>query len=702
MGVVAIRSKKTYPELFAEPFREHNGFLLSMPNVLADLLSACLEQAPPQAVVDIVLQDAPFAVQLIEVAAKSGYHPPDPREPVTAAVNSLGYSRVISLALQAARRILEQQLSPAEIGFFQQLWRASRFTGQAARCIAPSVNYPYIEEAQLAGLLQNIGLYQLLFTHGAGFLKHDPVSWSCADQLQWEREQFGTDHLEIAVATIGRWKLDSFLAATFDFLLAPGGQLQTANPLLRIARLAQLFAASGAEVDADAVQLGGMFFNLRPTETTYLFDWVTSLSAPACAGGADESTAMETFHLECRRLTRQVFLVASQESARARLHAGKTPEEVVEIARILYLENCPARKVLFFLLDQRRQELVGVSAQTGSRMSREMNIPLDSTSSLASRAFETESGICSFTAEQALTVTDHLLARLCGEQGFVCYPLYYQGQPLALMVFGIAHAKDADELKTAAMSMLHPLVSTALAQVSVGEFYRVGDGTLLLRRVNHEISSPLTIINNYAEVLQHSLAQQADRELASAIRQESQRVDEIVHYYLNQQDAFAFPDQQVDVNLLVHEAVDTLQHSKFTPRHIAVTYELQPDLPRLATMAVLIRQILANLLINAAEALDDGGEIRLISREGYCSERGRYVEICVVDNGPGIPPGLRERLFRPVVSTKGEGHVGSGLSIVKGMVDDLGARINCHSHQGSGTSFSLQLPVVDDFSFFSS
>jgi signal transduction histidine kinase len=702
MGVVSISKNQPLPELSTEPFSEQGVALLSKPDVLADLLSACLDHATPQVVVDIILQDAPFAAQLIEVATRASSHPLDPREPVTAAVNSLGYPLIISLALQAARRVLEHKLSPAEVVFLQKLWCASRFAGQAARCIAPSVNYPYIEEAQLAGLLQNIGLYQLFIAHGGCFLEHDPFPWSSEEQIVWEREQFGADHLEIAARKIESWKLDSFLAATVDFLTMPDSQLQTANPLFRIARLAQLFAGSTIELNPEASRLGELFFSLRPSETGYLFDWVNSLSMPARSGGTDETVAQDAFSEACRRLTRQVFLVASQEAARARLQVGTTPEEVVGIAGTLYLESSPAQKVLFFLLDQRRQELVGIAGKGGSRLSRELNIPLNNAASLASRALGTETAISSFGSKQAMTVTDRLLARLCDGQGFVCCPLSYQGQPLALLVFGFACAEDADVLQTPAVKLLHPLVSMALAQVSLGEFYRVGDGTLLLRRVNHEISSPLTIINNYAEVLKHSLAQQGDRELVTAIRQESQRVDEIVRYYLNQQDNYEFPDQQVDINEVIRETVDTLQLTELTARHIAVEFDLQQDLPRLSTMKVLIRQILVNLLTNAAEALGSGGEIRLVSREGCCSDRGRYVEICVADNGPGIPAAIRERLFRPVVSTKGGAHAGAGLSIVKGMVEDLGGRISCHSQADVGSSFYIQLPIVDDFSLFSS
>ncbi len=700
MGVISISKKEPFPEPSAKACGVKGSSLLSMPDVLADLLAACLQNASPQSVVEIILQDAPFAAHLIDVAVKDSHHKLDATEPVTAAVNSLGYPMIVSLVLQAARQVLEHKLSTAEISYLKKLWRTSRFTGQAARCIAPSVNYPYIEEAQLCGLLQNLGLYQLLTQHGDLFLDKAPVSWSCEKQAVLEQQYFHTDHLRLAADKVESWGLDSFLADAIRFLMVDSGQLQTANPLFRIARMAQLFAGSAGDLNPEAGRLGELFFNLRQSETDYLFEWVTSLSAPAFKAKDNDAASVESFNKACRRLTRQIFLVASQEAARARLTSGTTPEEIAEIARSLYLENSQAKKVHFFLLDQRRQELIGISSKDGSRLSRELKLPLISEASLAARALSSESAVSSFTTDQALTVTDHLLMRLGGGQGFVCYPLISNDSPLAVVVFGFDNAYEADGLQSPAITILHPIVSAALAQVSMGEFNRIGDGALLLRRVNHEISSPLTIIGNYAEVLKHNLSGRSGRELAEAIKQESQRVDEIVHYYLNQQDTYEFPDQEIDINHLVQETVDTLREAELTPRNIELIQRFQQDLPLLSSMAILIRQILINLIKNAAEALDHGGQIILATREGFCSERGRYVEINIADNGPGIPPAIRERLFRPVVSTKGGGHAGSGLSIVKGMVEDLGGRISCHSDPEQGTSFFLQLPVVDDFSLF--
>ncbi|RLB76837.1 MAG: histidine kinase, partial [Deltaproteobacteria bacterium] len=118
-------------------------------------------------------------------------------------------------------------------------------------------------------------------------------------------------------------------------------------------------------------------------------------------------------------------------------------------------------------------------------------------------------------------------------------------------------------------------------------------------------------------------------------------------------------------------------------------------LDEMAANPVLVKQVLVNLLKNAAEAAGEGGAVQIVTRDGYSADRGKHVEIIVRDNGPGIDPELQEKLFQPVVSSKGANHAGVGLTIVKGMVDDLGGWISCHSSATSGTSFNLQLPCAD-------
>jgi len=322
-----------------------------------------------------------------------------------------------------------------------------------------------------------------------------------------------------------------------------------------------------------------------------------------------------------------------------------------------------------------------------------VTIPLVAGLSLAATALLESGPRDSFQFESSLTVGDQVLTRLCRSAGVCCLPLQLGDRKIGVVVLGVDRAVD---VKTSRFALLSPLVSRALEGMSnrVDEYFI--ESTSLLRRVSHEVSGSLTVIGNYAGVLNQALDGEENREMAASIKNEVRRIDDILNYYLNQQELPNFPEHRIDLNHLLRDTVAALESSEIKPRQIKVQYELQNDLNKIATNPLLVKQVLVNLIKNAAEAVAEGGTLQLITRDGYASDQGRYIEIVVRDSGPGITPEVRSRLFKPVTSTKGAGHSGVGLSIVKGMVDDLGGRISCHSSAGSGTSFYVQLPDTDE------
>jgi signal transduction histidine kinase len=107
-----------------------------------------------------------------------------------------------------------------------------------------------------------------------------------------------------------------------------------------------------------------------------------------------------------------------------------------------------------------------------------------------------------------------------------------------------------------------------------------------------------------------------------------------------------------------------------------------------------IRQILINLIRNAAESLPDAGGSVTIKTSAPVWQSGRsWVEVEVADTGTGIPDTVREALFAPGKTSKGEGHSGLGLSIVKQLVDDMDGIVDCHTGQ-EGTTFRILLPTA--------
>ena len=669
--------------------------LLCMPQVLIELIEACLGGDDTQLLADIVLRDAALSAKIILAASKTSSKPLDPLEPVSSAIRTLGIPMIIGIALQASQQIVRHKFSPQELSFQHSLWFSSQISSLVARCLAPSVNYPDIEEAQLSGLLLNLGIHALFASEGGSYLDQNVNSYSSSIQCHFEETTYKINHLQIADKLIDPWQIDSFLADAIRFLHADVSQIEQSGTLLKIARLVQQFCQDSQQLTVETEALAGRLFGFSQSEVAYLFDWASGLYPQFGTFLNDVEKLQVEMAVALDRLTELSFILADQEAARARLSGGKNPEELVVIARSLYLENSPATDAFFFLADQQNFQLSGILTDGQPRLIGELKIPMEVKSSLISAALLSGSPVNSFQPTQPLTVTDHLLLRLCKSQGMSCHPFHFEGRALGVVVLGVDSAVDSGRLQSLRIKMFGQVVSVALMQLSLTNQGQFNDGSNLLRRVSHEINNPLTIIGNYAGVLNQLLTDTADRNLSESIKKEVQRIDDIMEYYLNKQELPEFPEDSINLNQLVQDTVDSLNDVEFKPRQIVPGFDLQSTLDKMATNPVLVKQILVNLLKNAAEAAGEGGKVQIITRDGYSADRGRHVEIIIRDNGPGIDPQLQETLFQPATSSKGAGHVGVGLSIVKGMVDDLGGGISYHSSVKSGTSFHLQLPCGD-------
>jgi len=100
-------------------------------------------------------------------------------------------------------------------------------------------------------------------------------------------------------------------------------------------------------------------------------------------------------------------------------------------------------------------------------------------------------------------------------------------------------------------------------------------------------------------------------------------------------------------------------------------------------------EVLTNLILNAMDAMPQGGTLSIATR----SERGREVRVTVTDSGTGMPETVRQRIFEPFYSTKGEGGSGLGLSMAYSIVRRHGGEIEVDSEPGRGTTFTLIFPV---------
>lgn len=210
-----------------------------------------------------------------------------------------------------------------------------------------------------------------------------------------------------------------------------------------------------------------------------------------------------------------------------------------------------------------------------------------------------------------------------------------------------------------------------------------------VREIGHEASNPLSIIQNYLATLRIKLGERHDaQQEIGIIREEIERVGRILKR-ISERPTVGLRGESL--NAVVRQVSDLFSASMGAARKIAIEVDLCPDVPPTVGAADPIRQILANLLKNAAEALKSGGHIRIATKHPVSVGGRCYTELVVEDNGPGLPQEIMANLFSPGASTKGSEQRGLGLSIVKRLADDMDAILLCSSSH-NGTRFQLLLP----------
>ncbi len=258
---------------------------------------------------------------------------------------------------------------------------------------------------------------------------------------------------------------------------------------------------------------------------------------------------------------------------------------------------------------------------------------------------------------------------------------------------------------------MHLAVTSArleLAQGKAGTVLVVEDTSELLRaqrqlawkevaqRVAHEIKNPLTPIALSAERIGRHL-DRGQPDSPSVIRKCSEVILACVGTLRTLVDQFSalaqFPaprPRPCDMNQIADEAL-----ALFAGRleGITVKRDLEPGLPRVLADHEAIRRALANLIDNAAEAMQ-GSLLRVLCVRSSLAEDGGAVEIEVSDTGHGLTEEIRERLFLPFYSTKHRG-TGLGLSIAAKIIQELGGSIRAESNTPKGARFLIRLPLLD-------
>ncbi len=215
----------------------------------------------------------------------------------------------------------------------------------------------------------------------------------------------------------------------------------------------------------------------------------------------------------------------------------------------------------------------------------------------------------------------------------------------------------------------------------------------LVSGVAHELNNPLTSVMGYAQLLQAADVSEDVRDDLRRVYQEAQRSARIIQSLLTFARKETAEKLYTDINQVL---IDTMNLRAYQLRvdNIELVRELDEHLPWTMTAPHQLQQVLLNLINNAHQAmLDYRGGGRLVVRS---ETDGQVIKVKVIDNGPGIPEDTLSKIFDPFFTTKEVGQgTGLGLSIAFGIVRDHGGRIWAESEVGSGTTFTVELPILE-------
>jgi two-component system sensor histidine kinase PilS (NtrC family) len=212
----------------------------------------------------------------------------------------------------------------------------------------------------------------------------------------------------------------------------------------------------------------------------------------------------------------------------------------------------------------------------------------------------------------------------------------------------------------------------------------------------HELRNPLAALSGSIELLRKRSLAKDDvngQRLMDIVLRETERLDGLVSDFLGYARPAPPHVEPVDLDRLVEDTLAVFRNDVALGHTHGLVANLRGGGRRVRVDVGQIKQVLWNLLINALQAMPEGGAIRVSTRPRAGEEGALVIE--VEDDGPGIQPADMRRIFEPFFTTK-EGGTGLGLATVYRIVEAHGGRIDVHSAWGHGATFQITLPAGDE------
>jgi signal transduction histidine kinase len=226
----------------------------------------------------------------------------------------------------------------------------------------------------------------------------------------------------------------------------------------------------------------------------------------------------------------------------------------------------------------------------------------------------------------------------------------------------------------------------------------------LAAEIAHEVGTPLNVIAGRAKSIKKKAKDpEAVEKNAEIVAEQTARITRIIQRLLDftRRKVGTTGKAEINVNELSLTTMELLA-GQFSAAKIKTRLERAEGLPRVAGDADRLQQVLINLLLNAVQAMPDGGSLSVVTSEVHRTRPGleeggseqKFISLAVKDTGVGVAEDIRDKIFDPFYTTKeGSGGTGLGLAVCSGIVKEHDGWIDLESNPGGGTVFRVYLPA---------
>jgi len=296
-------------------------------------------------------------------------------------------------------------------------------------------------------------------------------------------------------------------------------------------------------------------------------------------------------------------------------------------------------------------------------------------------------GVVWAVLDTTLSIALGIRFQVNGEDATLLAGLFF-GSSFALLCFLLGYVVEGRRRDREAAAVIREQAEAiAAARVRVTQSEKLAALGQLATAVAHEVRNPLGVIRSAAQGLAERTPGDSTERACAFITDEIDRLNSVVSSLL----AYARPLQLQQRPFAVGELFDRailLAGDDLAAKQVRVRRDDPPGLPALHADPDLVCQVLLDLLSNARDAVDSGGEVTLEARPADGA-----VELAVADSGPGVPPEMRGRIFEPFFTTRARG-TGLGLAVARQIVEAHGGRIVVGERPGGGARFVVRLPAA--------